>query len=104
MPKQRKEELERRKEIEATDRIVKNVDRTAKIVDSPDKVTNRKAEATNRVIDTTVEYHDVLTHTFYVAPLIIGGATIFISRLLLCAKAKRQHKISLYSLSSEIFL
>jgi len=67
-------------------------------------VTDRKAEATNRVIDTTVEYHDVLTHTFYVAPLIIGGATIFISRLLLCAKAKRQHKISLYSLSSEIFL
>jgi len=63
------------------------VDRTIKIVDSPDKVTNRKAEATNRAIDTTVEYHDVLTHTFYVAPLIIGGATIFISRLLLCAKA-----------------
>jgi len=65
-----------------TDRIVKVVDSPDRATEGRVRVTERNAEATNRAIDTTVEYHYVVTHTFYVAPLIIGGATIFISLLL----------------------
>ncbi|MCY9548131.1 hypothetical protein [Lysinibacillus xylanilyticus] len=54
--------------VRATESRARTTDRKAEATERRVGAADRNAEATNRAIDTTVEYHYVLTHTFYVAP------------------------------------